>query len=129
MQILPQDKWDVVVKNFRDLYGRGEDYTTQLRALEKSAREKPDEPALRFLLGYHYGFLGYPAEAVKQLEKCVNLAPQDEVARKTLRLFEDKLPKKNEPPGPAQPPANSDPDGVVPPPPLPPLKGEPTKDG
>ena len=97
MQSLPQDKWDVVIKNFRDLYGKGEDYTTQLRALEKAAREKADEASLRFLLGYHYGFLGYPAEAVKQLEKCVSLAPQDAIARKTLRLFEDKLPKKNEP--------------------------------
>jgi len=100
MQVLPQDKWDVVIKNFRDLYGKGEDYTTHLRALEKAARAKPEEPSLRFLLGYHYGFLGYPAEAVKQLEKCVSLAPRDEFAQKLLRQFSDKLPKKTDLPVP-----------------------------
>jgi cytochrome c-type biogenesis protein CcmH/NrfG len=102
-QMLPPDKWDVVIKNFRDLYGKGEDYTTQLRALEKQAREKPDDASLRFLLGFHYGYLGYPTEAVKQLEKCVSLAPQDEVGRKLLKVFSDKLPKK--PDAPAEPPA------------------------
>ena len=107
MQALPQEKWDVVVKNFRDLYGKGEDYTAQVRSLEKAARDKPDDPALRFLLGYHYGFLGYPAEAVKQLEKCVKLAPQDESARKLLRVFEEKLPKSKESPGPSNPPATA----------------------
>src|SRR5262249_38823442 len=111
-----------------DLYGKGEDYTTQLRALEKTAREKPEEPALRFLLGYHYGFLGYPAEAVKQLQKCVSLAPQDETALKTLRMFEDKLPKKDELPTPGPPPTKNTPapSAFFPPPPL---KTEPSKDG
>jgi tetratricopeptide (TPR) repeat protein len=129
MQTLPQEKWDVVVKNFRDLYGKGEDYTAQVRSLEKAAREKSDDPALRFLLGYHYGFLGYPAEAVKQLEKCVKLAPQDESARKLLRVFEEKLPKPKETPGPSNPPATAAADDkssvanpatedFVPPPPL-----------
>lgn len=124
MQALPEEKWDVVIKNFRELYGKGEDYTTQLRALEKAAREKPEEPSLRFLLGYHYGFLGYPTEAVKQLEKCVSLAPRDEVAQRVLKLFDAKLPKKNEAPTPGEPPAPGDLKGVptpidfVPPPPL-----------
>jgi tetratricopeptide (TPR) repeat protein len=133
MQSLPPEKWDIVVKNFRDLYGKGEDYTTQVRALEKAAREKNEDPGLRFLLGYHYGFLGYPGEAVKQLEKCTKLAPQDEVAKKLLRVFEEKLPKKNEAPGPGDPPATTPgvkplvptPDDVVPPPP--PLNPEPSK--
>ena len=129
MQTLPQEKWDVVVKNFRDLYGKGEDYTAQVRSLEKAAREKSDDPALRFLLGYHYGFLGYPAEAVKQLEKCVKLAPQDESARKLLSVFEEKLPKPKETPGQSNPPATAAADDkssvanpaaedFVPPPPL-----------
>ena len=124
MQMLPEDKWDVVIKNFRDLYGKGEDYTAQIRTLEKAAREKPEEPSLRFLLGYHYGFLGYPAEAVKQLEKCVSLAPRDEVAQKVLRLFDSKLPKKDVAPGPGQPPESTlqdvpvPLDNLIPPPPL-----------
>jgi hypothetical protein len=134
MQTLPPEKWDVVVKNFRELYGKGEDYTTQVRSLEKAAREKTDDPGLRFLLGYHYGFLGYPAEAVKQLEKCVKLAPRDEVARKLLDLFDDKLPKKSVPaPGPGEPPATTSPGATPEPPtpddnlPPPPLNAEPKK--
>ena len=133
MQTLPPEKWDVVVKNFRDLYGKGEDYTTQVRALEKAAREKTEEPGLRFLLGYHYGFLGYPAEAIKQLDKCIKLAPQDDVAKKLKQVFEDKLPKKIENPGPGEPPATTSPDSkqVVPSPddvpPPPPLNSDPSK--
>ena len=128
--IVPQEKWDVIVKNFRDLYGKGEDYTSHIRALEKAARDKPDDSGLRFLLGYHYGFLGYPAEAVKQLGKCISGAPQDEVAKKLLRLFDDKLPKTLGPPGPGQPPTTTPsgsepgvpaPNDAVPPPPLNPL--------
>lgn len=131
MQMLPEDKWDVVIKNFRDLYGKGEDYTVQIRSLEKTAREKPDEPSLRFLLGYHYGFLGYPGEAVKQLEKCVSLSPRDEVAQKVLRLFDAKLPKKDTKPTPGEPPEGTLKDNPVKlddllPPAPPPLIDEPT---
>lgn len=39
VQTLPQDKWDIVIKNFRDLYGKGEDYTSQLRAPEGRSRQ------------------------------------------------------------------------------------------
>jgi len=129
LQTLPQEKWEVVVKNFRDLYGKVDDYTSQLKSLEKVAKEKPEEPALRFLLGYHYGFLGYPKDAVKQLEKCVAIAPQDESAQKLLDLFGGKLPNSDEetgivppapdlPQGPALPALNANP-ALVPPPPLP----------
>ena len=108
MQLLPQEKWEVVVKNYRELYGKVDDYTAQLRALEKAAKEKTDDPGLRFLLGYHYGFLGFPKEAVVQLEKCVSLAPEDDMAQKLLTMFQEKLPKseqKEELPAPGSPPA------------------------
>ena len=108
MSLLAQDKWETVVKNYRELYGKVDDYTNQLRSLEKAAREKTDDPALRFLLGYHYGFLGFPKESVQQLEKCISLAPDDEPAQKLLNLMSDKLPKdpnkKVEPPAPSKPP-------------------------
>ena len=103
MQLLPSEKWEVVVKNYRELYSKIDDYTTQLRALEKQAKQKPDDASLRFLLGYHYGFLGFHKEAVVQLEKCVTLAPDDDMAQKLLTLFQDKLPgsdKKEVPPTP-----------------------------
>ena len=95
MQSLPSEKWDVVVRNYRELYGKVDDYTAQLKALEKAAKDKTDDPGLRFLLGYHYGFLGYPKEAVVQLEKCLSLAPEDDMAQKLLNVFQDKLPKSD----------------------------------
>ena len=122
MQILGQDKWETVVKNYRELYGKVDDYTNQLRALEKAAKNKPEDPSLRFLLGYHYGFLGYPKDAVTQLEKCVKLAPEDETAQKLLDVFNDKLPKdqqkKEELPAPSKTPGTAptgDSAGLLPP--------------
>lgn len=87
MQLLPEDKWNVVVKNFRELYGKPADYTTQLRALEKEVKTKTDNPATRFLLGFHYGYLGYPEHAVKQLDKTLKLAPQDQMAKKLREIM------------------------------------------
>ena len=93
MQLLPEDQWGVVVSNYRELYGKIGDYTTQLRALEKAVKQAPDDPGLRFLLGYHYGYLGYPAQAVKQLDKTLELAPADQMAQKLRDQFKAKLPK------------------------------------
>ena len=55
LEMLPQDKWGVVVSNYSETDRGNQDYTDQLRALETAAK-KQDSPALRFLLGYHYGF-------------------------------------------------------------------------
>ena len=93
MQLLPEDQWGVVVSNYKELYGKIGDYTAQLRALEKAAKEQPDDPGLRFLLGYHYGFLGYPQQAVKQLDKTLELAPADQLGQKLRDQFNAKLPK------------------------------------
>jgi tetratricopeptide (TPR) repeat protein len=87
MQVLPEDKWNVVVKNFRELYGKAADYTTQLRALEKEVKTNGDNPATRFLLGFHYGYLGYPGHAVKQLDKTLKLAPGDQMAKKLREIM------------------------------------------
>jgi tetratricopeptide (TPR) repeat protein len=82
LAVLPSDQWGVVVSKYARLYGATGDYTTALRALEKAREERPKEPALFFLLGYHYTFLGYPAEAVRELNDALKLAPKDELARK-----------------------------------------------
>ena len=42
----------------------------------------PELPALHLLLGYHFGYLGYPKEAVKELKKTLELSPKDEIAQK-----------------------------------------------
>ncbi len=84
MGLLPQDQWGVVVKNYTDLYPNAGNFTTQLRALEKARNDKPEDPALRFLLGFQYNYLGYPQQAARELQKTVTLAPQDEMSRQLL---------------------------------------------
>jgi tetratricopeptide (TPR) repeat protein len=86
LEHLPADKWGEVIKNYSELYRDNKQYTDQLRALEKK-RRAGDAPELRFLLGYHYGYLGYPKEAVRELDKAIEMAPQDELARKLRAQF------------------------------------------
>jgi hypothetical protein len=93
MLLMEEKDWGVVVVNYKEIYPKIGDYTTQLRALEKARKEKPDNPALRFLLGYHYAFLGYPTEAMAELDKTISLAPQDEIAVKLKESLEAKVKK------------------------------------
>lgn len=92
MGMLPADQWGVVVKNYTDLYPNIQKYTDQLRALEAARNSKPSEPALRFLLGFQYYYLGYSQEAVRELEKTLQLAPQDPVAQELLGVITGKSP-------------------------------------
>jgi tetratricopeptide (TPR) repeat protein len=98
MQLLPKEEWGVVVKNYKELYGNVQDFTDQLRALEKAIKDKPTDPGMRFLAGFQYAYLGYPKEAVEQLEKGLKFAPRDEVAKKLRDEMAAKLPKPLEPP-------------------------------
>jgi tetratricopeptide (TPR) repeat protein len=100
MQVLPKDDWGVVVKNYKELYGSVQDFTDQLRALEKAIKDKPNDPAMRFLAGFQYAYLGYPKEAVDQLDKGLKAAPRDEMAKKLREAMQAKLPKPVEPPTP-----------------------------
>jgi tetratricopeptide (TPR) repeat protein len=90
MMLLKEDDWGVVIKNYRELYTKIGDYTTQLRALEKARKDKPDEPALRFLLGFHYAYLGFPKEAQVELAKATSLAPQDELSGRLKDILAGK---------------------------------------
>lgn len=90
LQQLPKANRSTVVANFRELYGNVQDYTDQLRALE-TASEKTASPALQFLLGYHYGYLGYPKEAVRELDKGLKLMPNDGIAKELRDEFAAKL--------------------------------------
>jgi len=78
MQMLPQTEWGSVVQNHSELYPNIGDYTTQLRALERARTEQPDNPALWFLLGYHFGYLGYPQQAVREFDKAIDIEPNDQ---------------------------------------------------
>ena len=111
LAMLPEDQWNVVVANYKELYGRSGDYATQLKALEAAAKAEPENPANLFLLGYHYGFLGYKEQAVKKLDQLIKAAPEDELAKR-LRgvLLGDAPPAAESIPAPAQP----EPSGAAP---------------
>ena len=65
-------------------------YTPNTCALEKAATENADSSALRLLLGYHYGYLGFTRHAAAQLQRAERLAPNDELTKKLLNHFRVK---------------------------------------
>ena len=87
---MPEDQWGVVVQNYKQLYGNAGDFTNQLKSLEAAVKAKPDDPALRFLLGFQYGYLNYPKQAVDELGKAVELEGRDPAARKLHDVFAAK---------------------------------------
>jgi hypothetical protein len=97
MRMLPQDKWGVVVGNYTELYSNTQDYVDQLKTLEKAVKDDPKDPARRFLVGFHYGYLGYPADAVRELDKLVEMNPKDELGRKLRDLMAEEAKKKGPP--------------------------------
>jgi Flp pilus assembly protein TadD len=111
LAMLPEDQWNVVVANYKELYGRSGDYAMQLKALEAATKAEPDNPANLFSLGYHYGFLGYKDPAVKKLDQLLKLAPEDELAKRLRGVLLGEAPPTAEAiPAPAQPvPANAAP--------------------
>ena len=59
--------------------------------------ENPKDPAQRFLLAYHYAYLGYPQPAVAQLDKVVELEPRDEIAAQLRNVVALNLPAPGAP--------------------------------
>ncbi len=104
MNLLPVEKSGAAVENYKQLYGNIQDYTNQLKTLEKARDAKPDDAAVRFLLGFHFGYLGYPKQAVRELDKAVELQPRDPAARKLHDIFAAKIdaPLVGPPPADAQ---------------------------
>lgn len=91
MQMLPTEKWGLVVQNYAELYSGNQAYSNQLRALEQSRTQKPDLPALRFLLAYHYAYLGYPQQAVRELDVVLKLNSHDKIASQLRDVMQSKL--------------------------------------
>jgi hypothetical protein len=67
-------------------------------------KDKPDNPMLRFLLGYHYAYLGFPKESIDQLDRGLKIMPQDEGAKQLREEMRSKLPKPTAPAPPAAAP-------------------------
>jgi tetratricopeptide (TPR) repeat protein len=88
LEVLPEDQWGTIVRNYAQYYPDVSEYTRQLRALEKAVAEGGNNSdALRFLLAYQYGFLGHQQYSVTQLDKVVDARPQDAVALKLRNHF------------------------------------------
>ncbi len=77
---LPEDRWSIVLSNRDELYDNPRLYSFQVHQLAESVEEHPGDPALRFLLAYHYAYCGYPGAALQQLNQAGVLEPGDEVA-------------------------------------------------
>ncbi len=76
-----------MVKNYTQLYPNVQNHTDQLKALERARTAKPDDAAMRFLLGYHFGYLGYPKQAVVEFDKALDLQPKNLGSQKLRDIF------------------------------------------
>ncbi|MCE3016924.1 MAG: hypothetical protein LW870_13780 [Pirellula sp.] len=95
------------------LYGEPEDYTTQLRKLEKFCKQNPNDAGAYFVLAYHCLVTGQKDAAVNALKVVVKNQPKDVTA---MRMLEAMAPsEKSTTPSPATPPtASASPASAVP---------------
>ena len=106
MRVLPKEHWGAVINRYQDFYGNRQDYTRQLRTMEKGLHDRPKDPVRHCLAGYHYGYQGFHKQSVEQLEATVHIEPRDELARQLLDEMKNKLFKHEAlPPVPAPTPA------------------------
>lgn len=70
------------------LYADVDNYTMQLRSLERHTKDHADEAAPKFLLGYHYMTTGHPQAAAREFANVVKLEPKDRVAKEMLDLVD-----------------------------------------
>jgi tetratricopeptide (TPR) repeat protein len=85
------------------LYPNVDEYTSQLRALEKFCKDNPDSASARFVLAYQYLTEGHNEAAASTLKKVVALKPDDSLSAKLLRQLspEEKTAAAPSPPTPA----------------------------
>ena len=95
--LLPPDHLGEVVVNRADYYLDAAEYTRQLRALEGHLHRAPADADARLLLGFQYGYLGYPEDAVNQLQQSIDLAPPQPAAKRLLDYFLSKIEEREQP--------------------------------
>ncbi len=104
------------------LYPSIDVYTTQLRALEDYSRANPDDPASRFVLGYHYLTQGHTENAQKLFQKVAELQPKDTLSAALAKQLGGAAAPPTEG---APPPAQPQPAAAGPAPKIEDLKGAP----
>jgi cytochrome c-type biogenesis protein CcmH/NrfG len=83
----------MVVTHYADFYANPHEYTRHLQRLEQGVKAKPNDPAARFLLGYHYGYLGFFKQSMEQLDKAIRIEPRDEMAKQLLNEIKNRRSK------------------------------------
>jgi len=99
MMLLPEEKWGEAVSKFRGFYADTQDYTDQLTKLEKAVEGYPNDPSLRFELGFQYAYSNHPDRALRELDKLLEMVPQDQVGRKLRDLVNKEWEAKQVPAG------------------------------
>jgi hypothetical protein len=97
MMLLPEEKWREAVSKFRGFYTDTQDYTDQLTKLEKAVEGYPNDPSLRFELGFQYANSNHLDLALRQLDKLLEMAPQDQVGRELRDLVNKEWEAKQGP--------------------------------
>ena len=69
------------------LYGNVDDYTTQLRTLERFTVANPSDASSHFVLAYHYLVTGSKDAAIEALGVVVNNQPKDVTAKRMLEAL------------------------------------------
>jgi tetratricopeptide (TPR) repeat protein len=113
---LPESEWGLIVENYLDYYLLPKPFEWQLRALEKYLSEHPDAAPAACLLGFEYGYLGYPVEAAEYLQRANAIAPGDRIANRLHQHFSGLAAQQRaasgEPPLPVRAPKVPKPEGV-----------------
>ena len=90
MTLLPEDQWLATAKNSKSLYRNNREYLDQLSELEKAVEKAPSDPALRFELGFQYALSDQQDLALLQLDKLIELVPEDQLGHKLRDLVAHK---------------------------------------
>lgn len=90
--------WDWTTMS--SLYADVNTYSAQLAALEKAAAAKPDDPALQFLLAYHYMTAANADAAKVALTNAQRLMPNDPVVAQLAEAAGVEAPANQAPPAP-----------------------------
>ena len=77
MKLTPRKDWFWIIEQFREFY-RNDDYVTQMKRLSEHIKLNPRDVPARNLRAYHFLGLGYPNEAMTDLNAAKAVSPNDE---------------------------------------------------
>lgn len=106
---LPPAWWQAEADQAAQRFAQPAEYDRQLARLEEFVRQQPNDADARVVLGLHYGFRGYPRDAVRQLTFATDLGidfdtpqgePGDALVRGLASYFQSRIAPAPQPGGP-----------------------------